>query len=530
MISSIILVVVFISVLITIHEFGHLLVAKLSGIPVEVFSVGFGPALLKRKFGETEFRLSAVPLGGFIKMAGEDERAGPPPEAPAEKPSAGRGFNDKPLWVKASVIAAGPVSNLILGFIFLVVMYMAFGLKYFAPFADAAPDSPAAAAGLATGDWVLFAARETVPDFDALERVIARNPGQTIELVVLRDGARITVSYPVPKDTWGSPRELSTEVGDVKTGSPAAELGLAPGDTITSVAGTAVSRWSELTGIIREKGGQRIQVSWRRNGATFEDSVVPSVETDPGTGKKVGRLGIWVEAPRRYIEPFVLPIIGQVRKLSPADRAGLRQGDTIVSVAGTDVHSWNDFTRVINGRGGEKTGIAWRRTGRLFTESLVPNFETDQLSGEKTGEIGIWARLPRQRLAAPTAVWHALTRTGYVVVQTFVVIYSVVTRKLPGRAIGGPIMVAKIAYEGANWGAEYFIALWALLSINLFVVNMLPIPVMDGGRILLFAIEGARRRKLTDKELTWASNIGWALIGALIVFTLFNDIVRLIHK
>jgi regulator of sigma E protease len=117
-----------------------------------------------------------------------------------------------------------------------------------------------------------------------------------------------------------------------------------------------------------------------------------------------------------------------------------------------------------------------------------------------------------------------------VTVQTFVIIYKVITRQIPGRAIGGPIMVAKVAYEGASWGAEYFIALWALLSINLFVVNLLPIPVVDGGRILLFAIEAIRRRKLSDREMAWAMNIGWAIVGLIFVFVLFNDILRLFRN
>jgi regulator of sigma E protease len=116
------------------------------------------------------------------------------------------------------------------------------------------------------------------------------------------------------------------------------------------------------------------------------------------------------------------------------------------------------------------------------------------------------------------------------VVQTFVIIYKVVTRQISSKAIGGPIMVAKIAYEGANWGTEYFLALWALLSINLFVVNMLPVPVLDGGRILLDCIAAIRRRKLTDKELSWAGNIGWIMIGALVLLTIFNDVLRIVRK
>ena len=526
MILSIILVVVFISVLITIHEFGHLIVAKLSKIPVEVFSVGFGPTLLKRKVGETEYRLAAVPLGGYIKMTGEEEHAA---STPGTAPQTAGGYMDKPLGVRIAVIAAGPVSNLILGFLFLFAMYLGFGIKYFAPFADPAPDSPAAAAGLEPGDLVLFAGGETIPTYDAFEQAIERSAGQTLELQVLRGDQRLKLDYPVPADTWFSEFQLGTVVGDVQTGSPAAELGIAAGDTIVSVAGTTVTRWNQLTDIVRARAGERIGISWRREGGLLEDSITPALETDPQTGEKVGKIGVWVESPRRYVEPMILPVVGQVRKTSPADRVGLREGDTITSLAGFEVKSWDDFTHLVATRGGKQTSITWKRGGEVYQDSLVPGFETDQLTGQKAGEIGIWAELPRRRMSLPSAAWQAMSRTGYVVVQTFVILYNVVTRKLPGRAIGGPIMVAKIAYEGTTWGAEYFIALWALLSINLFVVNMLPVPVLDGGRILLDCIAGIRRRPLSEKELTWAANIGWLMIGALILFTVFNDILRLIR-
>jgi len=131
MFSSIVLVVLFIGILIIFHEFGHLIAAKLSRIPVEVFSVGFGPVILKKKLGETEYRLSAIPLGGFIKMVGEEEKAGPAPAQPAPAPTGG--YMDKPLGVKVAVIASGPVSNLVLGFLILLVLYAAFGLPCTAP-------------------------------------------------------------------------------------------------------------------------------------------------------------------------------------------------------------------------------------------------------------------------------------------------------------------------------------------------------------------------------------------------------------
>ncbi len=428
--ASIVWVILFISVLIIIHEFGHLLVAKIARIPVEVFSVGFGPVLLKKRIGETEYRLSLIPLGGFIKMVGEEELAGPP--SADATPSPGSGFMDKPFRVRALVIAAGPVSNLLLGFLILVVTYAAFGMKYVSPVVEPAPSSQAVLAGFLPGDTVLFAAGETIANFDQLDAVLSRNSGREIVITVSHNGRR-QLTYTPPAES------------------------------------------SELS-------------------------------------------------------PVLLPVIDRVRAGSPAARLGLRPGDLITAIDGKPITRWEEFVAGITSRPGERVALTWRRGTEEFTDSIVPATEQDQLSEQRIGQIGVWVRLPKRNLSAPAVIWEAVKRTGYVAAQTFVIIGKVITRQISTKAIGGPIMVAKIAYEGANWGAEYFLALWALLSINLFVVNMLPVPVLDGGRILLDAVGAIRRRRLSVKEMTWAANIGWAMIGLLVLFTLFNDLLRLIRR
>lgn len=420
MATSILLVALFIGVLITFHEFGHLIAAKLSRIPVESFSIGFGPVLLKKKIGETEYRLSLVPLGGYIKMVGE------------EKPE-DNGFSAKPLGTRIAVVAAGPASNLVLGFLILVIMFLIFGVKFLAPVVEPLPDSNAQIAGLLPRDIIVKAAGETIPDFGTFTKVAQLNIGKEIPLIVLREGKLITLTYQVP-----------TESLDVK--------------------------------------------------------------------------------------PLLLPIIDRVRSNSPAAKLGLKPGDKIVAVAGVEVKEWEDFVNVVMENGGVKIPITYQRGETLFYDSITPSLQKDAISNERFGQIGVWLQLPRRSLNLYQAFFEATRRTVYITGQTFVIIYKVITRKISTRAIGGPIMVAKIAYEGASWGAEYFLALWALLSINLFVVNMLPIPVLDGGRILLDLIGGVRRRRLSEKEYAWASNIGWVLIGILIIFTIFNDIIRLIQK
>jgi regulator of sigma E protease len=365
-------------------------------------------------------------------MVGEEEHAGPAPAVPAAAGATGVGFMDKPFGIRAAVIAAGPIFNLVLGFLMLFVMYLAFGVKYVKPVVSPLSGSNATAAGFVAGDTVLFAGGETIPSFDQLDAVLARSAGAPTTVIVQHNGRR-ELSYAPPKD--------STDL----------------------------------------------------------DPVLPAV-------------------------------IDRVRAGSPAARLGLKPGDVITAVAGKPVTGWEDFVSGITAKPGERVAISWTRGGQAFTDSITPASERDQLSDQRVGQVGVWVQLPKRNLSVPVAAWEAAKRTGYVVVQTFVIIWKVITRQISTKAIGGPIMVAKIAYEGANWGAEYFIALWALLSINLFVVNMLPVPVLDGGRILLDAIGAIRRRKLSLKEMTWAANIGWAMIGLLVLFTIFNDILRLIRR
>lgn len=430
MFSSIILVVIFIGVLITIHEFGHLIAAKLGGIAVEVFSLGFGPVIFRKRLGGTEYRLSLIPLGGFIRMAGEE---GSVATESADAGTAGSSYAEKPTPIRVAVIAAGPVSNLVLGFLLMLVVYLLFGVKYLAPVLDVETASSAAAAGLMTGDTVLLIDGDTVPSFEFLETRLEEYQGRSVRLTIIRAGQRLNLNYTPPTESAEVRPLLVPIVERVRSGSPAAALGLRPGDRLLSIAGQPVSRWDDFVNIVMQHGGKRIAVSWTREGVIFSDSITPAVEKDP-------------------------------------------------------------------------------------------------MSDERFGQIGVWVHLPRKRLSLPTAFMEALRRTGRIVLQTFAILGKVAVGRLSTRAIGGPIMVAKVAYEGASWGAEYFFALWALLSINLFVVNMLPIPVMDGGRILLDLFGEVRGRRLSQRELTWAANVGWVLIGLIILFALFNDILRLVNR
>ena len=525
MFSSIIWVILFIGILIIFHEFGHLVAAKLSHIPVEVFSVGFGPVILKKKVGGTEYRLSAVPLGGFIKMVGEEEKAGPAPAQPVPAPAGG--YMDKPLGIKVAVIAAGPVSNLVLGFLILLVLFAVFGQPYTAPVVSPADRSAAFAAGLRPGDAVVAVNGDTVPSFDDLDSRLQRHAGEEVTISALRGGQRLDIAMTVPLayiDTLIPP-----VVGSVMPGAPASTTAIRPGDTIVAVAGMPVTSWTRFTELVRKQTGE-YELSWRHAGATLVDTLRDSLTVDPETGTRINLAGIQVSTDW-YIAPYIAAVVGNVRKGGPASGVKLRTGDSIIEFAGLPVREWTDFAEAVDTRAGESVPIVWRRRGETMRAVVAVARDGDRLTGQQDGGIGISARMPHRNLSFPQAIGEAANKVATVTVQTYVVLYKAVTVKnFARKALGGPIMVARIAYEGASWGWDYFLLLFAILSINLFVVNLLPVPVLDGGRILLDCIAGVRRRNLTEKELSWAAGIGWAMIGALVAFTVFNDILKLIRR
>lgn len=417
MISSLLLVAIVIGSLITVHEFGHLIFAKINKLPVEIFSIGFGPRLLKKKIGSTVYQISLIPLGGFIKLEGD--------EITSET-----GFNAAPLGKKSAVIIAGPLFNLILGFILTTILYAVFGVKTLEPRIIPEPNTSTASAGFETGDYILKVNQDTIRNWEDFQKKLSHLT--EAEVTIKRDNEIKVIKYQVPKDSF-------------------------------------------------------------------------------------------------QFLPFIAPVIERVKANSPAEKIGLKKGDEIIEVSGIPIKEWSSFVEIVQNSKGEKLFLRWRRDGQILEDSIQPQVTSEEISQKRIGMIGIWVKLPTKNLSLPVAISTAGARTVYVFGQTFVIIYKIIAGKLPKSAIGGPVMVAKYTYEGAQWGPEYFIGLWALLSINLAVINIIPIPILDGGRVLLYIIESLRRKKLKKREWEIAFWIGYGLIGIILIFALTNDFLRLIR-
>ena len=350
--TTIVSAAVLLGILIFVHELGHFIVAKSLGIKVLKFSLGFGPKVIGRTYGETEYLLSAFPLGGYVKMLGEE------PDEKLEEAEQQRAYNYQPIWKRFSVVVSGPFFNLCFA---LLVFFLVFlnGVPYMLP-----------------------------------------------------------------------------EVGEITPGSPAAQQGITKGDRIISIDGRKISRWDEMTDIIHSQPGKDLAMTIDRGGVEIALTVRPE--------KKV------------------------IKNLFGEDEA--------VGLIGIMPSGRTEITR----------------------EGVAGSFSS------------------------------AVKRTWDISVLTLVSIVKLIQRVIPADTIGGPILIVQMAGQQANQGALNFFTFMAVISINLGVLNLLPIPVLDGGHILFLGIEAIRRRPLSEKVIMVSQRVGLALLLTLMAFAFYNDIARLI--
>jgi regulator of sigma E protease len=422
-------------ILIFVHELGHYLAARASGVTVERFSMGFGPRILKFTRGATEYALSAIPFGGYVKMEGTDQ----PVEGDTGELGPGA-FLSKRIGIRALIVAAGPVTNLI---------------------------------------WAVLVATG----------------------LLLLTGIQ-TLGEPV--------------VGDVEEGSPAAVAGLLPRDHILSVGGTDVESWEDVVrlAVLEEDGSVELVVSRGGDLGVLAD-VTLAVVADEETGE----LDLGLTA-------YVPPVVGDVLSGGPADRAGLRAGDVIITINDDEIESWSELGGIIYESLGEELTIVWEREAEVMSAVVVPE-EGDEPVGttevRTVGMIGIMRPWEVRRLGPGEAVVTAVRFTAAnlrMIVEFFV---GLATGQVSGSMVGGPIKVIQLASESARWGATYFFGFMAFMSLNLFLINMLPLPILDGGHLLLMVLEKVRRRGLTERQLMVWQQTGLVFFAGLMVFLLVRD-------
>ncbi|MBI4400984.1 MAG: RIP metalloprotease RseP [Nitrospirae bacterium] len=434
-------------VLVSFHELGHFLAARWVGVKVLKFSLGFGPKLIGRQIGETEYLVSAVPLGGYVKLFGEEETE----VVTAEEKR--RSFSHQTLPRKMFVVAAGP------GFNFLLA-YLIFA------------------------SWLSTGAPLFVPTF----------------------------------------RDLTPDVEALRPGSPADQAGLKLGDRIIRVNERDISTRSELLDAVAKSNGKQLTMDVQRGDQIKTLLITPLATTVQENGKDTVVYHIGIEE--------TAPVITAVMNGSPAMAAGFRDGDRVVSIEGQEIHTWSQMTGFVKENPNRPLHFQVKRGEQLLSLTVTPAAEKTVVGGKtvEVGKIGISG--PGRSIIRSSnpfmAAFHGLQATWGWSELTVIGIYKMVTGEISSKNIGGPLTIANMSGEAATQGASSVAFLIAILSINLGVLNLLPIPILDGGHLLFFGIEAILRKPLGERQREIAQQVGLLLLVGIMVFAFWNDIERLI--
>jgi regulator of sigma E protease len=449
--TTVLSLIVVLGVLVFVHEAGHFVAAKWAGIYVHRFSLGLGAPIrwLTFRRGETEYSISWLPLGGYVKMASREEDIGssqleggrPAAEVPPD-----RMFEAKPVWKRMVVILAGVTMNALFAWLIFTFLAAKNGRQI----------DPVTTVGRVVEELV-------PPEAEAFKRI---TPGQ-----------RIVSVNGKPVSSWD---EISQ--GIANTPEPEIRLKMADGSVVTAA-------------IHQDALEQRLKAS-------------------------------------QALQPFRAPVVGQVVPGRPAARAGIQPGDTITSVAGRPVTQWYDLLELLQKSGGQPIAVEVARGGRRMSYEITPY--VDSVTGpngkpQAIGRIGValagdFRSEPLSLGQAVVEGWHATVGASTQIVRTVRGLFS---GRISKREVGGPILIGQLAGESARMGLDAFLAFMALISINLAVLNLLPVPVLDGGQFLFLLAEAVVRRPLPIKLRERLTMVGLVLIVLLMGLAFSNDIRRI---
>jgi regulator of sigma E protease len=423
---------VLIGIMIVIHELGHYVVARCCDVHIEAFSIGFGPKLFHWQRGETEFRICCLPVGGYVRMAGEQPTDSPDP----------RGFNVKPRWQRLLIVLAGPAMNVVLAFALLAGLFM---LHY-------------------------------------------------------------------PKLAGAT---QAATVGYVKPGSPAARAGLQEGDVLVQLEDKQDPTWEDVA--LREvvSANRLLPLLVERNGKLLHMAVMP--EAEPASG--LGSAG-WI--PQTDVE------VGGFIPGMDAERKGLRKGDQFVSIDGEPIRMAQKVHEILTRSNGQPAHLVLRRNTQLLELNFTP--VRGELAGQPSWMLGVELapRVVYVKLPFVDAVRESVHQNARGATLIYQFLSAIVERRSSAKSLSGPIGIAQLSGQAAREGAFPFIELMASVSLNLAIFNLLPIPILDGGMILLLLIEILIRRDLSLQIKETVFKLGFVFLVMAVAFVIYNDITKIL--
>jgi len=467
--QNILWLLILIGVMIMIHELGHFWAARYFNVKVETFSLGFGPRLFGFRRGETDYRVSLILFGGYVKMAGEQtgefgaDNTPKDPSLPEQVVAARFGAEGarmemglagsdsrtllaKPRWQRLIIAFAGPFMNLLL------------------------------AVGILTGLFM--------------------------------------VKYPKVSDT-----DMEAVIGHVLPGSPAAKGGIEDGDRIVNLDGKSNPDWEDVDMKEMESAGRRIFITVERNGHRINTVVTPVLSEAKG----VGEAG-WDA--RGEVE------LGDVKANFPAAKAGLQKGDLIVALDGQPVHSTARFHEVTKNSNGKPVVIDYKRNGEIHTASVQPVYAKIDGPSQWMIGVGIQTKLNiiSTKLSFPEALAESINQNAKGALFFVHVLEGMVERRMSTKNLTGPIGLGAIAGQEARLGPMAYLSLMAMLSLQLAILNLMPIPILDGATILMLLIEIVMRRDLSLNVKEAMFKAGFVFIMMLVAFVIYNDLAKMLPQ
>jgi regulator of sigma E protease len=443
------------TIVVFFHELGHFLIARWCGVRVLTFSIGFGPELFG--FNDrrgTRWKVSAIPLGGYVKFFGDENAASVPDQDKLEQMSEAErreSFFHKPVPQRAAIVAAGPIANFILAIVIFATLALTLGKQVAVPRIDEVkPNTAAVAAGFKTGDTIVSIDGKPVDGFSDVARMIAISPRRPLTFAIDRGGEPVTLTATPEqreeRDRFGNVQRIGVldisgpvmpaRVVTIQPGSAAAHAGFEAGDRVRTIDGKPVASFLDLRNIVAANPEKTLDFEVDRGGRTIRLTATPAAHKDPsGAVKRVGQLGI---------------------------SGGYEPADT------RSIHY---------------------------------------------GPLG--------------ALANGVSETWFVVERTMSYIGGVIVGRESADQLGGPIRIAQVSGQVATAGFVALIHLAAVLSISIGLLNLFPIPLLDGGHLLFYAIEAARGRPLSDRAQEMGFRIGLAIVLLLMIFATFNDILHL---
>lgn len=426
--------------LVFIHELGHFLVAKWSGVRVEQFSLGFGPKILGFRWGETEYKISILPLGGYVKMAGEEPEEGE--ITPVMDP---RSFAAQALYKRIAIVLAGPAMNLILAMILLPLVFL----------------------------------------MGRMEPAFLEKPAVVV---------------------------------GVKKGSPAEGIKLEKGDQILSIDSYETPTWDQAMQRILVSPDTEVTLKIRSQATRAEE--IKKVKLSTAKEGKVGFLGV---EPHYFLGNDA--VVSNVSPSSPAEKAGIKAQDKIVAIAGSPIENWDDMSEKVAAAEGKAINVEILRGSEKINLSLTPQYN----EAYKKWIIGIGKAVPEGAVVKRTysfkqAIEKGAQEFGRLFMLTMEVLKKLFTFQLSYKTLGGPIQIAEATANAAKSGMGDFFYFLSFMSLQLGVLNLLPIPVLDGGHFLFMLYEGIRRKPMSIKSRIIAQQVGMAFLFGLMILVTINDI------